>query len=201
MPQIEDGISINSVNQNMDKIEHQDFDFLLLIGFVLFLFLLAPLYYHPNTGGRGLELTFNISTWAVAISIICFAIYLVTARQVIRLPQKYLFFVAVPVVIILNNLVTGTSQPVPFFFRELFILGGLFYFFALFQFKLRPYQIEGAEFLATNARACIFDEMGTVVHGKPKSGDELKAGKELLRSGTVNLGHLDRTVDALIWSR
>lgn len=25
---------------------------------------------------------------------------------------------------------------------------------------LRPYQIEGAEFLATNARACIFDEMG-----------------------------------------
>ncbi len=142
MPQTEDGNSINPVNQNMDKIEHKDFDFLLLIGFVLFLFLLAPLYYHPNTGGRGLELTFNISTWAVAVSITCFAIYLITARQLIRLPQKYLFFVAVPVVIILNNLVTGTSQPVPFFFRELFILGGLFYFFALFQFKLRPSQIE-----------------------------------------------------------
>jgi len=142
MPQIKDGITISPANQNMDKIDHKDSDFLLLIGFVLFLFLLAPLYYHPNTGGRGLELTFNISTWAVAISIICFAVYLITARQVIRLPQKYLFFVAVPVVIILNNLVTGTSQPVPFFFRELFILGGLFFFFALFQFRLLPYQIE-----------------------------------------------------------
>ena len=126
----------------MNIIDHKDFDFYLLTGFMLLLFLLAPLYYQPNLGGRGLELTFNISTWAVAISVICFSAYLVTLRKSIRLPSSYLFFIAVPVVIILNNLVTGTSQPVPFFFRELYILGGLFFFFALFQFRLRPYQIE-----------------------------------------------------------
>ena len=127
---------------NMNIVDHKDFDFYLLTGFMLLLFLLAPLYYQPNLGGRGLELTFNISTWAVAISVICFSAYLVTLRKSIRLPSSYLFFIAVPVVIILNNLVTGTSQPVPFFFRELYILGGLFFFFALFQFRLRPYQIE-----------------------------------------------------------
>ena len=43
------------------------------------------------------------------------------------------------------------------------------------------------------------DEMGKVVHGKAKTGDELKAGKETLKSGTVNLGHLDKCVDELIW--
>ena len=126
----------------MIKTAQDNYDFYLLAGFLIFLFTIAPLYYQPNLGGRGLELTFNIATWAVATGLICYAAFFITVRKSIRLPHRFLFFIAVPVVIILSNLVTGTSQPVAFFFRELFIVGGLFFFFALFQFKLRPYQIE-----------------------------------------------------------
>ena len=152
------GFSKVSDNRDMYKIAHKNFDFLLLTGLVLILFLLAPLYYQPNLGGRGLELTFNIAAWAAAVSVICCAIFLIVVRKSIGLPKRYLFFIAFPVVIIFNNLITGSSQPVPFFFREVYILGGLFFFFALFQFKLRPYQLEWillAIVLATLAHSII----------------------------------------------
>jgi O-antigen polymerase len=126
----------------MIKTNQDNNDFYLLTGFLIFLFAIAPLYFQPNLGGRGLELTFNIATWAVATGLICYTVLLVTVRKSIRLPHRFLLFIAVPAVIILNSIVTGTSQPVPFFFREVFIVGGLFFFFALFQFKLRPYQVE-----------------------------------------------------------
>ncbi|HED64715.1 MAG TPA: 6-oxocyclohex-1-ene-1-carbonyl-CoA hydratase [Planctomycetes bacterium] len=41
-------------------------------------------------------------------------------------------------------------------------------------------------------------EDGEVVYGLPKTGEELAAGKQLLRSGTVNLAHLDDAVNGLI---
>jgi O-antigen polymerase len=134
--------SNNSDNREMNIAGQNEFDFSLLTGLVIALFLLAPLYFQPNLGGRGLELTFNIAAWAAAVSVICCAIFFIAFRKSIRLPKQYLLFIAVPAVIILNNLVSGSSQPVVFFFRELYILGGLFFFFALFQFKLRPYQLE-----------------------------------------------------------
>ncbi len=41
------------------------------------------------------------------------------------------------------------------------------------------------------------DEYGRIAHGESKTGDELKAGKELLAKGTVDLSLLDETVDDL----
>jgi 6-oxocyclohex-1-ene-carbonyl-CoA hydrolase len=41
------------------------------------------------------------------------------------------------------------------------------------------------------------DEFGRIVHGEPKTGDALKAGKALLERGTVDLGLLDQAVDRL----
>jgi len=41
------------------------------------------------------------------------------------------------------------------------------------------------------------DEYGRIVHGEPKTGAELAAGKALLAKGTVDLSPLDRIVDAL----
>jgi len=41
------------------------------------------------------------------------------------------------------------------------------------------------------------DEFGRFVFGKPKTGDALKAGQELLKRGTVDLSLLDEKVDAL----
>jgi 6-oxocyclohex-1-ene-carbonyl-CoA hydrolase len=43
------------------------------------------------------------------------------------------------------------------------------------------------------------DEKGRIVHGSPKTGEDLKAGKGWLRSGTVNLEHLDHACEAMIW--
>jgi len=102
----------------MIKTNQDNNDYYLLTGFLIFLFSIAPLYYQPNLGGTGLELTFNIATWAVATGLICYAAFLITLRKSIRLPHRHLFFIAVPVLIILNNLVSGTSQPVPFFFSR-----------------------------------------------------------------------------------
>ena len=41
------------------------------------------------------------------------------------------------------------------------------------------------------------DEFGRIVHGESKTADELKAGKELLAKGSVDLSLLDQAVDAL----
>jgi 6-oxo-cyclohex-1-ene-carbonyl-CoA hydrolase len=41
------------------------------------------------------------------------------------------------------------------------------------------------------------DEYGRIVHGESKTADELKAGKELLATGTVDLTLLDQAVDTL----
>ncbi len=132
----------STISKFMIKATQDNFNFYLLSGFLIFLFGLAPLYFQPNMGGRGLALTFNITTWAVATTLICYATLLVTVRKTIRLPRHSLYFAAAPIVIILNNVVTGSSQPAVFIFRELFILGGLFFFLALFQFKPRQDQVE-----------------------------------------------------------
>jgi 6-oxo-cyclohex-1-ene-carbonyl-CoA hydrolase len=41
------------------------------------------------------------------------------------------------------------------------------------------------------------DEYGRIAHGESKTGDDLKAGKELLARGTVDLSLLDEAVDKL----
>lgn len=111
-----------------DKIE----SYLLPIS-IFSLFAIVPLYYQPNLGGLGLHLAFNISIWAVAISILCVAILAITTRRYLRMARSYLFFVSVPAVIIVSSFVSGASQLVPFLFRELYLVFGLLFFFALFQ--------------------------------------------------------------------
>ncbi len=41
------------------------------------------------------------------------------------------------------------------------------------------------------------DEYGRIVHGEPKTGAELEAGKELLKRGTIDLSLLDEKVDEI----
>ena len=43
----------------------------------------------------------------------------------------------------------------------------------------------------------IVDEQGRLVFGKPKTGDALKAGQELMKRGSVDLSLLDEKVEAL----
>jgi 6-oxo-cyclohex-1-ene-carbonyl-CoA hydrolase len=43
----------------------------------------------------------------------------------------------------------------------------------------------------------MFDEFGRIAFGKPKTGDALKAGQELLKRGTVDLSLLDERVEQM----
>jgi 6-oxo-cyclohex-1-ene-carbonyl-CoA hydrolase len=43
----------------------------------------------------------------------------------------------------------------------------------------------------------ITDELGRLVFGKPKTGDALKAGQELMKKGSVDLSLLDEKIEAL----
>jgi len=121
---------------------HENNDPRLLAGILVLLFAIAPLYYQPNWGGRGLVLTFNLTAWAVVIILIGYVAMLVTVRKSLFLPRGFLFFISIPIIIYLNGLVQGVSQPAAFFFREMYIWGGLFYFFALFQFRLKPGHVD-----------------------------------------------------------
>jgi 6-oxo-cyclohex-1-ene-carbonyl-CoA hydrolase len=42
------------------------------------------------------------------------------------------------------------------------------------------------------------DEWGKIIHGTAKQGDELAAGKELLKAGTIDFSLLDAGVDAMV---
>jgi 6-oxo-cyclohex-1-ene-carbonyl-CoA hydrolase len=43
------------------------------------------------------------------------------------------------------------------------------------------------------------DESGAIVYGAPRTGEQLARGKELLKSGRIDLAPLDRKVDGIVW--
>jgi len=106
------------------------------------LFLFAPLYYQPNLGGIGLNLTFNIAVWGVASFLIGTGIYLIAATQRFIRPINTWAYLVFPVVIILSGIIAASSQPIPWFFRQIYVIGGILFLFALFQFNIKQQQIE-----------------------------------------------------------
>ena len=106
------------------------------------LFLFAPLYFQPNLGGRGLELTYNIPVWAIASFLIGGGLYLIASTQQFIRPMHTWAFLAFPVVIVLSGIINGSSQPTPWLFRQIYVIGGLLFLFTLFQFNIKQNQIE-----------------------------------------------------------
>ena len=43
----------------------------------------------------------------------------------------------------------------------------------------------------------MFDDFGRIVHGEFKTGDEFKAGREMIKAGEIDLGMLDDAVESL----
>ncbi len=101
------------------------------------LFLLAPLYYHPNLGGEGLRLPNNSTIWLVALVFIAYSLNKVINSETFQLPRYFAFIAAFPILVILSGFLAGVEQPLKWLFRVLFILGGLAFFFGLFQHKLK----------------------------------------------------------------
>lgn len=100
------------------------------------LFLLAPLYYHPNLGGEGLRLPNNSTIWLMALMFIAYSLNKVIKSETFQLPRYFVFIASFPVLVVLSGFVAGVEQPLKWLFRLLFILGGLAFFFSLFQHRL-----------------------------------------------------------------
>lgn len=101
------------------------------------LFILAPLYYHPNLGGEGLRIPNNSTIWLVALIFIAYSLNKVIKSETFQLPRYFLYIAAFPILVTLSSFIAGVEQPLAWLFRILFILGGLAFFFSLFQHKLK----------------------------------------------------------------
>ena len=113
------------------------------------LFLFAPLYFQPNLGGRGLELTYNIPVWAIASFLIGGGLYLIAATQRFIRPVYTWAFLVFPVVMVLSGIISGSSQPIPWLFRQIYIVGGILFLFSFFQFNIKQNQIERILYVIT----------------------------------------------------
>ena len=117
----------------IDKISESK-DILFIVAMTL-LFLIAPFYSQYNGGGAGLSLPFNISVWLAASWIMAIGILLFINTKNFSYPQAWLYLIIFPVIVILSSISANISQPIAWFFRQLYILGGLVFLFSLFQFR------------------------------------------------------------------
>lgn len=101
------------------------------------LFLLAPLYYHPNLGGAGLRIPNNSTIWLVALVFIAFSLNKVIKADSFQLPRYFGYLAAFPLLVIISGFLAGVEQPLSWLFRVLFILGGFAFLFSLFQHNLK----------------------------------------------------------------
>ncbi|WP_273150718.1 PglL family O-oligosaccharyltransferase [Methylophaga thiooxydans] len=104
---------------------------------LVILFLLAPLYYHPNLGGEGLRIPNNITVWLIALIFITFSLNKVIKAEFFQLPRYFGYLAAFPVLVILSGFLAGVEQPLSWLFRVLFILGGFAFLISLLQHKLK----------------------------------------------------------------
>ncbi len=75
------------------------------------LFLIAPLYYHPNIGGEGLRIPHNVTIWLAAILFIALSFRWVIKNKTILLPNKFWLILAFPVLATLGGFLAGIDQP------------------------------------------------------------------------------------------
>jgi O-antigen ligase len=111
------------------------------------LFLVAPFYYNPHIGGAGLRLPNNIIIWMVATVICAYSLYQFANRKTLTVPKCFAYIAAFPILSLISGFVTGVADPMAWLFRVLFIWFGLFFFIALFQYKLKQARVDRLLFI------------------------------------------------------
>jgi len=124
-----------------------DFKQVIFVPILIGLFFLSPFYSQLNIGGSGLALTYNIATWVMASYLMAVASLLSLSYKDFTYPYQWPFFLAFPVIVIITSLLSDINQPITWLFRQLFILGGLLFLFALFQFKVKQIQLDKVLFI------------------------------------------------------
>jgi len=109
---------------------------------LVFLFLIAPFYLHPNIGGLGFGIPINSAEWLVALIFICIATLRSMQQQKIQYHQGFIYCLILPLTLIFIGMASDVPMPVVWFFRQLYILGGFAFLWALFQLELTTKQTE-----------------------------------------------------------
>lgn len=106
------------------------------------LFILAPLYFHPNLGGTGLRIPNNIVVWTVAGIVGFYSLFRITKSHYFFIPRYFLLITLFPVLAFLSGIISGVEIADQWTFRILYIWGGLLFFFGLFQYRLKQGHID-----------------------------------------------------------
>jgi O-antigen polymerase len=114
---------------------------------LILLLIVGPFYSVNNIGGIGLALTYNIPIWAMASCIIALGVMLFSRRKVWVYSLLWPYFLAFPVVVILIGLLNDIELPITWLMRQLYLLGGLAFLFALFQFRFKQPNLDNILFI------------------------------------------------------
>lgn len=106
------------------------------------LFVLAPLYYHPNLGGQGLHIPNNGTIWLVAVLFIAYGLYQSLKSKKAAIPKYFIYLAAFPILITAGSFISGVDDSLIWGFHFLFIMGGLAFFFSLFQVGLTSAKVD-----------------------------------------------------------
>jgi len=98
-------------------------------------------------GWPSLALPFNTSAWGISSWLVAVAVISISISRVFLVPTLWRYLLALPLFIISSSLFSEVSQPVEWFFRQLFILGGLVFLLSLFQFKCKQSLIDKVLFI------------------------------------------------------
>jgi O-antigen polymerase len=111
------------------------------------LFVVSPFYSVNNIGGIGLALTFNIPIWVIASCFIAAGIALFSSSRKWVYPSLWLYLLAFPVIVILIGFLNEVNRPTTWLMRQLYLLGGLGFLFALFQFRFKQQNLDNILFI------------------------------------------------------
>ena len=116
--------------------------FLLII-----LLIVSPFYSVNNIGGIGLALTYNIPIWAAASCFIALGLLLLASARKWVYPSLWMNMIAFPLIVVLIGLLNEVTLPITWLMRQLYLLGGLAFLFALFQFRFKQQKIDNILFI------------------------------------------------------
>jgi len=109
--------------------------------------LIAPFYYQPNLGGEGLMLPYNAGIWTAALLTMAAGLFSMLNRETFVRPRHIGLLMLFPAGLVLGGFLTGIERPAEWMIRLGVIVGGMLFWFALFQFRLNRRQVDTAIYL------------------------------------------------------
>jgi len=106
------------------------------------LFLVAPMYYHPNIGGLGFGIPNNITVWIVVTVIIFLSIKHVIDCKIIVVPKYFLLLFSLPFFLSAAELFHGYQNLESFYLRLFTLLGGVLFLLGLLQYQFNQNKLD-----------------------------------------------------------